>query len=88
MTLRLRVISIFTISFIFVFIFVFILFYLFFQFSDQRILTATLLGQSSTWLKVQEATHQQMLFHAYDESPGKVMEESFLRLWKGVLFRQ
>ena len=71
MTLRLRVISIFTISFIFVFIFVFILFYLFFQFSDQRILTATLLGQSSTWLKVQEATHQQMLFHAYDESPGK-----------------
>ncbi|MFP6708663.1 MAG: adenylate/guanylate cyclase domain-containing protein, partial [Alphaproteobacteria bacterium] len=68
---RLRVISIFTISFIFVFIFVFILFYLFFQFSDQRILTATLLGQSSTWLKVQESTYQKMLFHAYDESPGK-----------------
>ncbi|MFP6704751.1 MAG: hypothetical protein VCE75_01625, partial [Alphaproteobacteria bacterium] len=30
-----------------------------------------MLGQSSTWLKVQEATYQKMLFHAYDESPGK-----------------
>ena len=47
------------------------MFYISFQLSDQRLINATLIGQTSTWKKVQEATYQRMLFHAYDESPGK-----------------
>ena len=71
MNLRLRVVLIFSISFIAAFLLVFVMFYFSFQLSDQRLLNATLIGQSSTWKKVQEATYQRMLFHAYDESPGK-----------------
>ena len=71
MNLRIRVVLIFSVSFIAAFLLVFIMFYISFQLSDQRLINATLIGQTSTWKKVQEATYQRMLFHAYDESPGK-----------------
>lgn len=71
MNLRIRVVLIFSVSFIAAFFLVFIMFYISFQLSDQRLINATLIGQTSTWKKVQEATYQRMLFHAYDESPGK-----------------